>query len=221
MDIKLSAMEVRILGALIEKEITTPDYYPLSMNALTNACNQKSNRDPVMNLDEKTVAITIMELRFKKLIWQVFTSGGRASKYKHILSDIYEFTLQEISLLCALFLRGPQTIGELRTHTARLFEFKKLEEVEEVLQKLINAEKGSFVQKLPREFGRRENRYAHLFCGEVKFDNNKSKPPLEPTAIEIQTENKRIETLEQDIFLFKEELSNLKEQFYLFKKQFE
>lgn len=218
MDILLSPVEVRILGALIEKDITTPQYYPLSLNSLTNACNQKSNRDPVMNLDEKTVVRVLEELRYKKLIWQVTTAGGRVSKYKHNISTIDEFSLQEISILCELFLRGPQTLGELRTHTARLSKFDSLEEVEAVLQKLMENEKGPFVQKLPREIGRKENRYAHLFCGEMEVDLS---PPLERAAIEVQAENKRIEVLEQEMALLKEELNALKEQFYLFKKQFE
>ncbi len=218
MDILLSPIEVRILGALIEKENTTPDYYPLTLNALTNACNQRSNRYPVMRLDEKTIVRVLEELRFKKLTWQVSTAGSRVPKYKHHMSTIDDFSLQEISILCTLFLRGPQTLGELRTHTARLCEFESLEQVEEVLQQLINSEKGPFGQKLPREIGRRENRYAHLFCGEVEIDLN---PPLEPAAIEVQAENKRIEALEQDMSNIKEELSALKEQFYLFKKQFE
>ena len=222
MELILSAIEIRILGALIEKEITTPHYYPISLNALTNACNQKSNRNPVMNVDEKTVVRTLEELRFHhKLIWQVTTAGGRVAKYKHNISTIYEFSLQEISVLCELFIRGPQTLGELRTHTGRLCEFESLEEVEDIIQKLINAEQGPFVQKLPREVGRRENRYAHLFCGEIEVGDEKFKPPLEPAALEVQSENKRIEALEEEVSSIKEELGDLKEQFCLFKKQFE
>jgi uncharacterized protein YceH (UPF0502 family) len=222
MEIQLSPIEVRILGTLIEKEITTPQYYPISLNALTNACNQKSNRDPVMNLDEKTVVRILEELRFNhKLIWQISTAGGRVPKYKHNISIIHEFSQQEVNILCELFLRGPQTLGELRTHTARLCDFENLEEVEEILQNLIDAEQGPFVQKLPREPGRRENRYAHLFCGEVKIDEDMLKPPLEPAAIEVQAENKRIEALEHDLSAIKEELAILKEQFFTFKKQFD
>ena len=221
MDILLSPIEVRIIGALIEKESTTPEYYPLSLNALTNACNQKSNRDPVMKLDEKTVVRILEDLRFKKFVRQITTAGARVVKYKHDISGLYGFSPQEKSILCELFLRGPQTLGELRTHIVRFCEFENLEELEDLLQKLIDAEKGPFVQKLPREIGRRENRYAHLFCGEVKVDNDKLKPLLEPAAIEVQAENKRIEALEQDMASIKDELSNLKKEFYLFKKQFE
>jgi uncharacterized protein YceH (UPF0502 family) len=222
MEIILSPVEVRILGALIEKETTTPKYYPLTLNALTNACNQKSNRNPVMNLDDKTVVRVLEELRFNhKLIWHVTTAGGRVAKYKHNISAICEFSPQQISILCELFLRGPQTLGELRTHTARIYDFETLEEVEELLQKLIDDEKGPFVQKLPREAGRRENRYAHLFCGEVKIDYEKIRPPFEPATMEVFAENKRIEALERNLSLIKEELCNLKEQFDSFKKQFE
>jgi uncharacterized protein YceH (UPF0502 family) len=222
MEIQLTPIEVRILGALIEKEITTPQYYPITLNALTNACNQKSNRYPVMNLDDKTVVRILEELRFDhKLTWRVSEAGARVPKYKHNISVIHEFSPQEVSLLCELFLRGPQTLGELRSHTARLCEFENLEEVEEVLQNLINAEQGPFVQKLPREAGRRENRYAHLFCGEVKVDEDKLKPLLEPATIEVQAENKRIEALEENLSKMKEELAALKEQFDTFKKQFD
>lgn len=222
MEIQLSPIDVRILGALIEKEITTPQYYPISLNALTNACNQKSNRDPVMNLDEKTVVRTLEELRFNhKLIWQVSEAGARVPKYKHNISVIHEFSQQEVSILCELFLRGPQTLGELRSRTARLCEFDNLEEVEKVLQDLIDAEQGPFVQKLPREAGRRENRYAHLFCGEIEIDEDKLRPALESAALEVQAENKRIEALEKDISAIKEELAALKEQFHTFKKQFD
>jgi len=222
MEIQLTPIEVRILGALIEKEITTPQYYPITLNALTNACNQKSNRNPVMNLDDKTVVRILEELRFDhKLTWRVSEAGARVPKYKHNISVIHEFSPQEVSLLCELFLRGPQTLGELRSHTARLCEFENLEEVEEVLQNLINAEQGPFVQKLPREAGRRENRYAHLFCGEIEVDEDKLNPALEPAAIEVQAENKRIEALEEDLSKMKEELAALKEQFDKFKKQFD
>ncbi len=217
MDI-LSLLEVRILGSLIEKELTTPEYYPLSLNALTNACNQKSNRDPVMSIDETTVARVLEELRYKKLIWKVTITGGKVAKYKHNISTIHEFSLPEVSILCELFLRGPQTLGELRTHCARFHEFQSLEAVEAVLQGLAASEKGLFVQKLPREFGRKECRYAHLFCGPVKVDDT---PPPEAAVIEVQAENKRIEALEQEVSALKAELGNLRDQFYSFKKQFE
>jgi len=220
MDIMLSPIEVRILGSLIEKEITTPDYYPISLNALTNACNQKSNRNPAMSIDEKTVVRKLEGLISKKLVWRVDAALSRVEKYKHNISSIKDFTQQETGLLCELFLRGPQTLGELRTHTARICKFDNLEEVEEVLKTLIDdAEEGPFIQKLPREAGRRERRYAHLLSGEIEVD--KLQTSRDTAVIEVQAENKRIEALEQEISLLKEELNNLKEQFYLFKKEFE
>ncbi len=221
MDILFSPVEIRILGSLIEKETTTPQYYPLSLNALTNACNQKSNRDPVMNLDEETVERILDGLRFRKLAWKVTTAGDRVAKYKHNISTVHNFTPQEISLLCELFLRGPQTLGELRTHAARFYEFKDLEEVETVLQNLMGAENGPFVQKLPREIGRRENRYAHLFCGEVQVETERLEPSFEASATKVYADNKRIEALEQELILLKTELTHLREQFDQFKKQFE
>ncbi len=213
----LSPIEIRIIGSLIEKEITTPDYYPLTLNALTASCNQKSNRDPVMNLDEKTIVRALEELRFKQLIWQTSSMESRVPKYKHNIG-IFNFTLAEIAVLCELFLRGPQTLGELRVHTERLNKFNDLTEIEEVLDKLMKSEAGPYVVHLPRESGRRERRYAHLFCGEVKVNLN---PPMEQAALEVRSENERIELLENEVTSLRKEINELKEQFNLFKKQFE
>ncbi len=223
MDILLSSVEVRVLGALIEKELTTPQYYPLSLNSLINACNQKSNRNPIMNLDEETVKWTLDELRFKKLAWKTTAAGDRVSKYKHSISAVYKFTKKEVSILAELFLRGAQTLGELLTHTARFVEFKDLDEVETVVQNFIDTEAGPFVIKLPREIGRRENRYAHLFCGEVevKVAAKKLEPLQESEIKKLQMENKRLHVLEEEIALLKDELENLREEFIAFKKQFE
>lgn len=221
MDILLSPVEVRVLGVLIEKELTTPQYYPLSQNSLTNACNQKSNRYPVMTLDDDTVLKAINILRKPKLVWRVNTMGNRVCKYEHNISEIHEFTLQEKSILCELFLRGPQTVGELRTRTARLCDFESLEAVEEVLQKLIDdTNKGPFVQKLPREMGRRENRYAHLFSGEVVIDTE-TQEQVDEYTVTAQDELKRIEALELEVKENKAAIAALREQFEEFKKQFE
>ncbi len=220
MDIILSPIQVRILGSLIEKELATPQYYPLSLNALTNACNQKSNRHPVLDLDEAAVVKELGIIRDTKLVWKISTAGSRVPKYEHNIIHIQEFTKKEVSILCELFLRGPQTVGELRTHAARFCEFANLEEVEEVLQNLISAEKGPFVTMLYRQAGRRENRYAHLFCGEVCVDT-KDTELFEPVAIQAHDDYKRIEALEHDVTALKEELADLKDQFISFKKQFE
>ena len=221
MEILLSPVEVRILGALIEKELATPQYYPLSQNSLTNACNQKSNRDPVMALDEESVLNAIKILRKSKLVWRVETMGSRVEKYEHNISEIHEFTQQEIGILCELFLRGPQTVGEIRTRTARFCKFESLDEVEAVLQNLIDDTNiGPFVQKLPREMGRRENRYAHLFSGEVVIDTETNEKVDEYT-VTAQDELKRIEALELQVPELRAELAALREQFEEFKKQFE
>ncbi|MDD5772053.1 MAG: YceH family protein [bacterium] len=217
MDIILTAVEARVLGSLIEKEITTPEYYPLSLNALTNACNQKSNRDPVMKLDETTIVRALDNLRAKLLVWHTTTMEGRVPKYKHNMETL-KFSSLQLPVICELFLRGPQTLGELRTHTERMHKFKDLGEVEAVLQTLMDPAFGPYVTHLPREAGRKERRYAHLFCGEVSVNLT---PPPEAAAIEVQSENKRIDILEQNIASLQKEVEILKDQFAGFKKQFE
>lgn len=221
MDILLNNIEARVLGALIEKERTTPEYYPLSLNALTNACNQKSNRDPVMELDEKTVVRALDGLREKRLMRRVSISGGRVAKYRHDILSVIEFSPQELGILCVLLLRGPQTVGELRTRTARLCMFNDLSEVEATLQQLIKRDDGPFVKKLPREAGRREQRYAHLLCGEVKVKEENIEPPQEAATLEVQAENERITALEQEVASLRKEFEELKQQFIEFTRQFE
>ena len=171
MDLNLSLYETRVIGVLIEKEITTPDQYPLSLNALTNACNQKSNRDPVLNLDEATVQQTVDELVKKRLISEKTGFGSRVPKFQHRFCNSQFGSLnlspQELGILCELFLRGPQTPGELRTHTHRLCAFSDVSQVETALKRLIEREDGPFVVQLSREAGRRDSRFAHLLSGEV------------------------------------------------------
>lgn len=221
MNIILTPIEARVLGSLIEKEATTPEYYPLTLNALTLACNQKSNREPVMELDEKIVVRAIESLRTKRLVTRVSVAGARVPKYRHDVPSVFEFSPPELSLLGVLLLRGPQTPGELRTRSTRLYEFKDLMEVESTLQRLIEREDGPFVVLLPREAGRREQRFAHLFCGEVKITESTIAPPLEKAVLEVHAENERIATLEQQVYLLRNELDHLKQQFEGFKKQFE
>ena len=171
MHVTLTLNETRVLGSLIEKEITTPDQYPLSLNALTNACNQKSNRDPVLELDESTVQATLDELRKKHLVMEKSGFGSRVVKYHHRFANTefseFRFDGKELALVCVLFLRGPQTPGELRARTARLCSFEDMAEVEGSLRRLMEREDGPFVTQLAREPGRRESRYAHLFSGTV------------------------------------------------------
>ncbi len=220
MDIILDSVEARVLGSLIEKELTTPDYYPLTLNALTNACNQKSNRNPVMGLDEKTVVRALDSLREKRFAWQVKTAGSRVSKYEHNIKSTAAFSPHEIGILCVLLLRGPQTVGELRSRTARLHNFNDLSEVETTLQRLTDREEGPFVVRLPRQTGRKEPRYAHLFCGEVAVDGEEE-APAEKARLEVHAENERITELEQKVTVLQAELSELKQQFAEFIRQFE
>jgi uncharacterized protein len=161
----LDAAEVRVLGALIEKQITTPDYYPLTLNALTNACNQLTNRDPVVAYTDQTVVRAIDGLRDKRLATLFTGAESRVAKYKHTLTDVLLLTPGEVALLCVLMLRGPQTLGELRTRSERLFTFDTMAEVEEALNVLASRQPQPLVAKLPRQPGTKESRYAQLLSG--------------------------------------------------------
>ena len=171
MNIELTAIEARIIGSLIEKQITTPDQYPLSLNALVNASNQKSNRDPVLELDERTVQQTVDDLGRKHFVVEKSGFGSRVPKYQHRFCNTEYGTLkldpQELAIVCELLLRGPQTPGELRSRASRMAPFSDVSEVEAALTRLSEREDGPFVVRLAREAGRRESRYAHLFSGEV------------------------------------------------------
>jgi uncharacterized protein YceH (UPF0502 family) len=171
MILELALHETRVIGCLIEKEITTPDQYPLSLNALTNACNQKSNRDPVLDLDEAAVQQVVDQLIKKRLVSEQSGYGSRVPKFQHLFCNTafgtLKFSPQELGIVCELFLRGAQTPGELRSRASRLCKFSDVTEVEKVLVGLAQREDGPFVIRLAREPGRRESRYAHLFSGEV------------------------------------------------------
>jgi uncharacterized protein YceH (UPF0502 family) len=171
MTIELSAHEARVIGCLIEKEITTPEQYPLSLNALTNACNQKSNRDPVLDLDDATVQRTLDQLNKRFLVSEHGGFGSRVAKYQHRFCNTeygtLKFTPQELGIVCELLLRGPQTPGELRSRASRLCPLKDVTDVEHALEQLARREDGPFVKRLPREPGKRESRYTHLFGGEI------------------------------------------------------
>ncbi len=191
MTIELTPNEARVIGCLIEKEITTPEQYPLSLNALTNACNQKSNRDPVLDLDETTVQQTLDGLNKKYLVSEESGYGSRVAKYRHRFCNTeygnLKFTPQELGIVCEQLLRGPQTPGELRSRASRLCPFKDVTEVEAALDALARREDGPFVVRLPREPGKRESRYAHLFSGEVEGSETtetterEDLPPLKPS----------------------------------------
>src|SRR3989449_9638240 len=173
MNVLLNDNEVRVLGALVEKESTTPDYYPLSLNALTNACNQKSNRDPVMSLSEGEVTEALEGLRDKGLAREVSSFDSRVPKYAHQLAEVFNFDRRETAVLCVLLLRGPQTPGELRGRTERMYRFDDLSEVQTALQSLMQRDP-PLAKVLPRQPGTKEARYMHLLCGDVA--------PWEPVA---------------------------------------
>jgi uncharacterized protein len=220
-DILLSQIEVRVLGSLIEKSITTPEYYPLSLNALMNACNQLSNRDPIVAYDEKTVARALEDLREKQLIWLVSGASSRVPKYEQRLTEQLHLSEQETAVMCVLMLRGPQTPGEIRSRTGRLYEFQSLDEIDLTLEALAAAEPRPLVLKLPRQPGTKEARYVHLLSGEVVPDEREPIVRPEPVVLEVRAENEKIARLEEEIDFIQHELADLKQQFVDFKKQFE
>lgn len=217
----LNAAETRVLGALIEKQVTTPDYYPLTLNALTNACNQLTNRDPVVSFDEADVVRALDGLREKRLATLFHGADSRVPKYKHTLTDVLLLTPAEIGLLCVLMLRGPQTVGELRTRTERFAPFANLGEVEEALTALATRPAQPLVAKLPRQPGTKESRYAHLLGGPVAAPSAESVPPPEPATVAVGAENERIAHLETETAALRQELAELRQQFADFRRQFE
>ena len=216
MDLLLNDIEIRVLGALMEKEVTTPEYYPLSLNGLTAACNQKSNRSPVVSFDEGTVVRAIDTLKEKQLAVQ--SKSGRVPKYAQNFTKSHNLIAPEIAILCVLFLRGAQTIGELRGRTERMHRFAGLEAVEESLNSL--AELG-YVASLPRQPGRKEHRYTHLLAGEPDISEVAAEPPPEKATLVVRAENERILALEQEVAELKAEIAELKTNFENFKGQFE
>lgn len=212
MDTQLTPLEARIIGCLIEKEVTTPEQYPLSLNALTNACNQKSNREPVMELDEATVQATVDGLVKKHLVSEKSGFGSRVLKYQHRFFNSEfggpRFSAQQMGIVCVLLLRGPQTPGELRSRTNRLCHFNDVEEVESVLQDLMGRADGPYVVRLPREPGKREHRYAHLFCGEVEA----ASLSIATTPASSAGDDERIAQLEQMVMELYDEMNRLKQQ---------
>jgi uncharacterized protein len=211
-------METRVLGSLVEKELTTPEYYPLSLNALVNACNQKSNRDPVMNLDEEAVRDALRSLDKIGLAGPADNMASRVSKYEHRLQEAYNFTRHETAILAELLLRGPQTPGELRSRADRMHKFDDLGIVQSTLQRLMKREP-SLVKVLPRQPGTKEARYAHLLSGDVEV------PPADSTAGVVVASSAgggdRIARLEDQIEKLQLEIADLKQQFAAFRRQFE
>jgi len=214
----LDAEEIRILGSLLEKEITTPEYYPLSLNGLLNACNQKSNRDPIVHLDEDMLERALYTLRDKGLLVSITGAGSRVPKYGHRISERFNLGRRELAILCELMLRGPQTLGELRTRAERMHAFADLAEVESVLDRM-----AELVTKLPRRPGEKEARYAHLLSGEPPVSAPLPASAATPlgTAPGPPAQSGRISALEAEIAELRSELEDLKQQFAGFRKQFE
>jgi uncharacterized protein YceH (UPF0502 family) len=218
MDIKLTENEVRVLGALIEKDITTPEYYPLSLNALVNACNQKSNRDPVMQLDEDAVRDAVEGLQQDRLAGPAGGADSRVTKYEHRLQEVYNFTRPEIAVLCVLLLRGPQTPGELRGRGERMHRFEALEDVQSALQKLMQREP-PLAKVLARQPGTKESRYAHLMAGDV--GETMGPAQIGAAAERGPAEGERIARLEEEVAELRREVGGVKDQLERFRKQFE
>ena len=217
MELNLHPVELRVLGALIEKEITTPEYYPLSLNALVNACNQKSNRDPAVSYDEDDVAQALESLRARGLALRITGAGSRVPKHAHRLNEQLNPDRRETAILCELMLRGPQTVGELRTHTERMHSFDDTSEVEAVLQRLMEREPEPLVARLPRRPGEKEVRFAHLLSG--------APPVTEMETAEAHaapsSRADRVGQLETEVARLREELESLQGQFAQFRRQFE
>jgi len=210
----LDQVEARVLGALMEKDITTPDYYPLSLNALVNACNQKNNRDPVMGLDEAAVRQALSTLQEKRLAGPAGGADSRVTKYEHRAQEVFNFTRGETAVLCVLLLRGPQTPGELRGRTERMHKFEDLDEVQATLQRLMQREP-PLVKVLARQPGTKESRYAHLLSGDVGDAYVPQSPP--PAS----ADSERIAHLEEEVAALRSEIAGLKQQVEDFRKQFE
>ncbi|HMD06776.1 MAG TPA: YceH family protein [Candidatus Acidoferrum sp.] len=213
----MSDAEARVLGCLVEKEITTPEYYPLSLNALVHACNQKSNREPLMNLEEDTVRQALRILS-EQALTRSASGDSRVAKYEHRLADTFNFTRPETAILCELLLRGPQTPGELRSRAERMHPFEDLSVVQSTLKHLMERNP-PLVKLLPRQPGNKEARYAHLLSGDVEV---REEPPLKAMSVSSgSAENARMTELETEVSTLRKEIADLKSQFAEFRKQFE
>jgi uncharacterized protein len=221
----LNDVEVRVLGSLVEKDITTPDYYPLSLNALVNACNQKNNREPVMALDEESVRQALSTLQDKRLAGPASGADSRVTKYEHRLQEVFNFTRGEIAVFCVLLLRGPQTPGELRGRTDRMHHFEALDDVQSTVQRLIQRDP-PLAKMLPRQPGTKENRYAQLMAGD-KYESSEVGVASvgagdSPARHSFRsTEHNQVSALESEVAELRKEVDHLKQQLAEFRKQFE
>ena len=219
----LNDVEARVVGSLAEKQVTTPDYYPLTLNALVHACNQISNREPVVNYDERTVADAVESLRAKNIVYIFYGAESRVPKYKHMMREMFALSPQELAALCVLMMRGPQTVGEIRGRTGRLYEFASLSEVEATLEGLARRDE-PLVSKLPRQAGRKEARYAHLLSGlpEVEETGEEHATHASTRANTPRaTEGERVARLEAEVESLRREVGELRQQFEEFRRQFE
>jgi hypothetical protein len=215
----LTPIETRVLGALIEKDITTPDYYPLSLNALVNACNQKNNRDPVMSLDESSIADALATLQEKRLAGPAGGADGRVTKYEHRLQEVFNFDRREIAVICVLLLRGAQTPGELRGRTERMYRFEALDDVISTLDRL-GQRQPPLAVVLPRQPGTKESRYMHLFAGEPEMGDNVAQVASNETGSGGRSSD-RWANLESEVSELRREMAEIREQLAAVRKQFE
>ena len=218
MNIILNDVETRVLGSLIEKDLTTPEYYPLSLNALVHACNQKSNRDPLMNLDEDAVRQALRSLNQKELAGPADNMDSRVSKFEHRLQEAFNFTRHEMAILCELLLRGPQTPGELRSRANRMHSFEDLGIVQSTLQRLMKREP-PLAKMLPRVPGTKEARYAHLLSGDVEAWE--PGPASESAVTSSSIDGERIARLEHEVAGIQKDVADLKQRLAAFQKRFE
>lgn len=214
----LTDIETRVLGSLVEKQVTTPEYYPLTLNSLTAACNQKNNRQPVTSYSEDQVAQALETLREKNLTYVYYGSTSRVPKYKHVAVEVLHLNPAELALMCVLMLRSAQTPGELRGHASRLYDFSSLEEIEQTLNGLMSRDQDPLVVRLPRQAGQKEVRFAHLLNGEIATETElESHSPRRAHSPEPD----RVSILEQEVASLKSQIQDLQQQFDTFKKQFD
>ncbi len=221
MPLQLNEIEARVLGSLIEKDITTPDYYPLSLNALINACNQKNNRDPVMTLNEESVRAALGSLQEKRMAGPASGADSRVTKFEHRLQEVFNFDRREIAIVCVLLLRGSQTPGELRGRTERMYHFEALEDVVSTIDRLAQREP-PLARVLARQPGTKESRYIHLFCGEPQEDEARAVSSASGSFADSRAPNNdRLAQLEDEVARLRQELSEVQQQLAAFRKQFE
>ena len=216
----MNEAEVRVLGSLAEKQVTTPDYYPLTLNALVHACNQISNRDPVVQYDERTVTEAVDTLRLRNLVYIFYGAESRVPKYKHMMREVLELSPPELAALCVLMLRGPQTVGEVRGRAGRLYEFADLREAEATLDGLAQREE-PLVTKLPRQAGRKEARYAHLLSGAPAVEEEAEGQAAAAAPRTRGGEGERVTRLEAELEALRGELAEMRRQFDEFRRQFD